>query len=343
MWHGITFIDGRYPDRSGTQDFLAYGAGLASGLGFTTLKLEWSSGYTTKYANSGLAGGLTSLVALAQETAMAAVLSDAAFERFQINVFSLAQPIDNLWAKQWSDTVGDSMEAEFFDLCEHLLATYPTKEFVLTNWEGDWQLLNAFDPDASVPFTRLLAYRDYQRRRQRAMNAAKAANPSSTCVLRYGVECNRVLDGSGLRLHSHVLRNVRPDCVALSSYEAIEGWTQGIVEQAALEADIETKLTEIVRRVREVLPTTPIILSEYGWPSQASYFTPLGLDIGALHAKVIAVATSLGIEGEIPWQLIDNEEESPGNPRGFNMYLRDGNSTTVGALSEAGVFYDSIL
>jgi len=341
MWHGITFIDGKYPDRSATSDFLAYGAGLAAGLGFTTLKLEWSTYYATKYPHTPW-GTPATLKALAQQASMASVLANAAFTRYQINTFSLAQPTDNLWAGQWTAAIGDSIETEFFDLCEHLLATYPGKEFILTNWEGDWQLLNSFTPNAAIPFARLQAYRDYQRRRQRAMRNARAANPSSTCELRYGVECNRVLDGSGFRLHSDVLANVKPDCVSLSSYEAVEGWTTGATTQAALEDDIAVKLTEIVRRIREVLPTTPIILGEYGWPSQASYF-PAGLDIGALHAKVIDVGTALGIEGEIPWQLIDNEEETPGNPRGFNLYLRNGNSTTVGALSAAGVFYDSIL
>jgi hypothetical protein len=49
MWHGVTIIDPKFPVRSGTNDMLPYLTGLAAGLGFDTIKLEFSVAYADKY------------------------------------------------------------------------------------------------------------------------------------------------------------------------------------------------------------------------------------------------------------------------------------------------------
>lgn len=345
MWHGITHIAGLYPNRSAQQDFLLYGASLAKQMGWKTIKLELSITYRSiKYINQSFPGDPQTLKQLAQEPAFHQVFSDTGFERYVLTCFSLARGGNNEWAGKWNKEVGQIYEDEMYDFAVHLLTTYSNKEFIIANWEGDWQILNSFQPLQPVPRGRLYAYRDYQRRRQKAITRARAAVPGSTSTIKYAIELNRGLDGWGERLHRSVLKNVNPDLVSFSCYEAVEGWHSS-PSQAAFEADIEYKLKRLTRLVREQVPNTPIFLGEYGWPIARPEFSSLGYDIGALWQKVIDVAEELGIIGEIPWQILDNEEITPGsgNPNGFYMFLRNGNSDTVGALSPSGVFYQSYL
>lgn len=341
MWHGCAHIAGLYPNRSIPMDFLTYGANLVKTIGFDTIKLELSITYSTiKYINQSFTGSPTTLTQLAQEPAFADVFSDSDFNRYVLTCFSLAHSIDNPWSGQWTKAIGDTLETEMYDLCVHLLSTYSGKEFIIQNWEGDWQLLNSFNPNDGIPRNRLYAYRDYHRRRQRALTRART-NTVSTSTIYYMMECNRVLDGWGERVHRSVIENINPDIVSLSCYEAVEGWLQGL-SQAAFEADIATKLARIVARVR-LVSNAPIVLGEYGWPIDMPYFVSLGYDVGALWLATINAAISLGIVGQIPWQILDNEEQSPGVPRGFGMYTRNGNSAIVGPLSASGTFFNNYL
>lgn len=348
MWHGVSFIDPKYPDRSGTHDIVSYGAGLAKAVGFKTIKLEFSIAYWQKYPYQTWSGSPTSLVQLAQEPAFAAVFGDSWWDRFVINTFSLADYTNNPWIGQWYHP--QLFETEMYDLASHLLTTYPGKEFIIQNWEGDWQLLNGLGDTVAhqngVPLNRLAAYRDWHQLRIRAIRRARNDNPSTGKVL-YCVELNRVLDGWGRRLLRDVIGQdsrgpIVPDRIGLSAYEAINGWLSSM-NQSQLEADIETKLTQIVGLVRKRVPGVDIILTEYGWPIYDPLFVSLGYDIPALWSKAISVAQSLGIVGGIPWELLDNEEQSPGVPRGFLMYDRNGNSTTVGPLSVSGSYFSNIL
>lgn len=341
MWHGSSHIAGLYPDRSSAHDFLLYGTNLVKTLGFDTIKLELSIAYNTSKYPYQTFGTVTSLKTLAADpSSFDIVFSDPAITRYWLSCFSIVQSIDNLWGVQWTDTIGNQVEQEFYDLATHLL-TYSNKEFYLSNWEGDWQMLLAFNPQASIKRSTLYGYRDFCRRRQRAVTRARADNPSSTSTIYYCVEANRVLDGWGLRLHRDVIPNVKPDVVGLSVYEAIEGWLQGL-SQSALETDIESKLTKIISKIREG-HSGPIVISEFGWPIDDPTFVAGSYDIAALILKVINVANSLGCAGEIYWQVLDNEQQSPGIPRGFGLYTRNGNSTTVGPLSGSGIFYRDYL
>ncbi len=342
MWHHITLIDPKFPDRSATHDIIAYGAGLAKSIGFTGMKWEWSTATTSKYPGTSWVGSPASLLDLATQPAFAAVFNDSAFERHLINTFSLAEPTNNAWASRWQPAI---YEAEMYDAACYMLANYPTT-FIIQNWEGDWQLLNSFTPALGIPNERVSAYRDFHRARIAGIRRAQADTPNAVGRIHYMLEMNRVLDGWGRRLVRDILGNdsrgsVVPSFVGFSAYEAVEGWLQGM-NQAQLEADIEAKLTRMVRSVRRRLPNVPIILSEYGWPTSDPYFMSLSYNVGALWAKVISVATTLGIVGEVPWELLDNEQVSPGVYRGFTMYDPNG-PTVVGPLNASGTYFASIL
>jgi hypothetical protein len=340
MWHGSTHIAGLYPDRLVAQDFLTYGADLVDGLGFSTIKLELSIAYNTnKYPGQLWPGGITTLSGIVAAPAMATVINQ--FDRIWFSVFSLVQSTDNLWGQQWTQTRGNDIETEFYNMCVYLLTNYSNKEFIVSNWEGDWQLLQGFNASSAIKRSTLYGYRDFQRRRFRAVKAARAAVPASTSTIKFAIEVNRVLDGWGPRLDTDVLENVGADIVGLSMYEAIEGWLYGLT-QAQFLADIETKMTKIITDVRKY-HSGDIVISEFGWPIDDPTFVAGSYDVDALLQKVLDVAEAQGVVGEIYWQILDNEQQSPGVPRGFCLYSRDGNSTTVGALNTVGQFYQALL
>lgn len=347
MWAGVPIIDCKYPNRAGTNDKFFYLRDLATAFGYTTIRLELSVAYAQKYNQTpwGTPGTMAELLA---ESSMDAVVGDAAIERVQFSMFSLAYPQNNPWAYHWYKSAADLLEQEFYDACVFLRDQYAGtgKEFILSNWEGDWQLLNGMTRFFPVPYLRVRTYRDWHRRRLRAMRKA-IADTSGDVTLRYALEANRVRDLYSLRLIPDVLPFIPfdpSDClVSLSHYEAIEGWTEGINTTSALQADIVTKMTAIFNRVREFAPVgTPIIIGEYAWPALAPYFAPIGFDMIALHGTVYDTALALGCEGINYWQLCDNEEYPPpgsGQPLGFNIYNRNGNASTVGGLTDAGTFW----
>lgn len=268
------------------------------------------------------------------------MFNDPDFECHLINTFSLADTTNNAWASRWQPAI---YEAEMYNAACYMLANYPTT-FILQNWEGDWQLLNSFTPTNRIPHERVSCYRDFHLARMRGIRRAQADTPNAVGKIFYCLELNRGLDGWGRRLIRDIIGDdargcVQPDYVGFSAYECVEGWLQGM-NQAQLEADIEAKLTRLVRMTRRRLPTVRIALTEYGWPIYDPYFMSLGYDIGALWLKVITVATALGIELQVPWQLLDNEEPSPGVYRGFTMF--DPNLVTpnvVGPRNASGNFF----
>ncbi len=346
LWHGCTHIAGLYPIRNIPLDFLTYGANLIAEMGFSTLKLELSIAFNQDKYGYEAFGTPTTLVGLAQQKAFAYTFEDPRFDRYVLTCFSLVEYGNNPWAAEFSKANGDAQEEEFYNLAAHLAATYPTKEFILKNWEGDWQLLNGFNPSTAQPQQWRAAYLDYHRRRQRAVRRAML-DVSAGGVVKYAIECNRVLDEYGFRVHRDIIPVIKPDMVSLSCYEAIEGWTEaggGITDQAAIEIDIANKMARIKRRlVQAGMPAgTPIMIGEYGFPQEAPYW-PVTLDPVGMMNAVLTNAESLGFEGVIYWQGLSNEEFAPGQPRGFNLWYRNGDEPTVGALNSLGEAYEALL
>jgi len=344
MWHGCTHTAGLYPDRSGSMDFFTYGANLVKGLGFRTLRFYMSTGYAGRdYINQTWGSAPASLVALAQKTPIADALADSGFDRYIISTFAMGQP-DMAW--QRDPGMGPSDFAaeyqEVYDLVVHLLTTYPTKEFIISNWEGDWQLAGgAGRIDTPISPGVLKQYKAYHAARKRGVYDA-CRTVSGSGKVWYTMECNRVLDDFNYRMWTDVLTTVQPDMVSLTIYEVTEqGWGSG---QAAIEAAIQASLPEVVRRVRRAVgPRVPVIIGEFGWPQDEAAFNGTSPNVGQLIQKVIDVGNTLGIQGAAWWQILDNEQQSPGVPRGFGLYNRNGSSTTVGALNDAGTYYQGIL
>jgi len=80
-----------------------------------------------------------------------------------------------------------------------------------------------------------------------------------------------------------------------------------------------------------------MMVGEFGWPENDSGFLFNNLSPGPLIQKVTDIANANNFTDMYYWEIYDNEELSPGNPRGY--YLID----KTGSYSRAGTKYLSLL
>lgn len=332
---GTAFTNSKYPDRTSAADTLTYGVDFAADNGFECVKLYLSPAYATDYPGQAWETTHTSLLSLVQDAAFEAVLGDSRVTTVVLNVWTFANGLNNDWVNaQPLDQLTDEYD-ELRDLCEHLLTTYANKTFIVQNWEGDWALLGAFDPEAPEDSWRPARMAAFLRARQRAVVDARAAVASSSRLI-HAVEVNRALDTIGYRVHRDVAPRVRLDAISLSAYEAVNAFV-GAASQGAAEDAIEARLRELVADVRRHNPGVPIYVGEFGFPQDEASMT--GFDVGGFLDRILSVSDELGLTHLVWWQLFDNEEQSPGVPRGYGLFDRDADEATPGARNAAGDWF----
>jgi hypothetical protein len=268
------------------------------------------------------------------------VFNDSRFTRFFIDTWSFTNGIFDPWRQTVTTAQLAAEYTEWYNLAVFLLSTYSGKEFVLQSGaECDWSLIGSFNPANPVPPYRTQAYAAFLNVHQRAVEDARK-NTLSTSTVIHAVEVNRVLDDYSERVHRNVLPLVNVDLISYTAYEAINFWG---ANQTDAENNIQLYLTKALRRLKAVKPGTRIYVGEYDWPQDEPGFTGIGLNVAGLIDKVISICNAEGITDLVWWQIFDNEEQSPGVPRGFGLYNRNGSSTTPGALNAAGIKYQALL
>lgn len=337
MWFGLPNVAVKYPNRSVEQDIFAFGASYVTAIGSRTLGFYLSDGYSGRdYIDQDWSGGGTTYLQLVQKTFIADVLASGNFDRFVIWCFAIGQA-DMQWRSDPGMSPSDFADeySQMYDLAKHLAETYPGKEFILKNWEGDWQIRGAggVHTEEKVPPMRFEQYKAYHATRQRAVHNAMRDHTGSGNV-RYAIEGNRILDNYGALVVPDLIKVIQPDIVAASIYEATEtNYGQG--SDAVADA-MEVKLREVVKRVKRVFPNIPIMIGEFSWPQDYSGFYYAHPSLALLVQRVYDVAVDLGIIGIMWWQIFDNEEQSAGVPMGFGAYSRNGSSNLPGPLTGAG-------
>jgi hypothetical protein len=335
VWLGCAHAAGLYPNRTAAADFLTYGANTIKGIGthgFRTIKTYLTSNYASIYPGQNFGSVPVNLTQLAQTAPMVALFSDASFDRHVVTTYTFANgtasPVTAITPTQLTNEY-----TEVYNLCVYLLSTYSNKQFILQNTEGDWELLRGTDPSIFVSPEYCRNYASFCRIRQRAVRDARNATPS-TSTISLAIECNRVHDDNHDNIVSTVLQLIQPDIINYTTYEST---TLGLLpNQTQTEALIASRLKTIVTRIKRVCPDSRVIFSEFAWAQDEPSFLSLGLDVGGLIQCVIDSAAANGVDGCIWWQVFDNEEQSPGVPRGFGLYDRNGSSTSPGPLNNAG-------
>ncbi len=312
--------------------------------GFHAIKLHLSPNYATEYPLQSWGGSHASLTELAQDAACSTVFGDSRLTTFALNVWTFANGTNNPWtngvepnsAGVFPPSANLAAErAEIKALATHLLQTYSGKTFILQQSEADWALLGQAS-DAARQFS-IPSYRSHQaaaffRERQGAIEEARHDVTSSSRVL-HGLEMNLVLDDNGPRFHRDVLPYCRPDIVSFSAYESIiTAILSGV--PATAEAEIDRRLRAAWSHVQSICPGVATYIGEFGWPENESWFTSLvsgGLSVAGIVDRVVDTADALGMEACIMWTYRDNEEQSPGVPRGFYVRKPDGNLSAQGS------------
>ncbi len=227
MWHGCAMVASKYPERQAEGDIFEYSIDTIVNIGFTTTMSYCNSGFDQDYdGEDGFTPTPTTFKTLL-ETAAYQYLFGQSIPRHFLQLWTFANgPASDPPAIQASSAQLLAEYNEVYEAACYLLATYSNKEFIIKNWEGDWQLLNGFDPTINPPSYRAERFVAFFSARQRAIHDACRDTPSTSTV-KYCLELNRCLDDYGSRMHNDVLPYVKPDMVGWSAYEAINYWTQG--------------------------------------------------------------------------------------------------------------------
>ena len=110
---------------------------------------------------------------------------------------------------------------EIADLVAYLSQTYTGKKFIIKNWEGDWQLLEEYDPNGAVAQSRVDEFVRWMQARQDGVNEGLQNGSAAADVIRHAIEVN-LLDRARRDISS-VLRDVAPrvpsGLISYSSWE----------------------------------------------------------------------------------------------------------------------------
>lgn len=208
----------------------------------------------------------------------------------------------------WSAAEEAEIYAEMRDLAAHLLTRYSGtgKVFLLGQWEADWVLLGAFEPEREVDTRRAAGMARYLSIRQLAIEDARRSVPHSDVWVAHYAEVNRPLDAKlrGLRrMANAVLPQVELDMISYSAYDAL--WPNRITE--ALDyIEAQARFTPYLDDVFE----KKVFIGEYDAYRdyhRNGYFTP-----EQQVENVLAVITS-GLSWGAPfilfWEYYNNEHE----------------------------------
>lgn len=333
---GFSHVAGTYPIRT---DFLQYGASQGAAVNASKMKavkLFLTSNYVTDYPGQTWGTTYTTLAGLATNSAYTTIFNTPQFERVYLAAYTFINGVNNPWSASVSETMLSAEYTELRNLAEYLLSTYSNKTFVLSSVESDWGLMRGVDPTVSVNPETFADAAAFFRRRQKAVEDARANVSSSSTVL-HAVEVNRVLDRNTYRMHRDVLPIVQPDMVCVSLYEAINDWLLlPQPNQATLLADIDQETTRVVLDIKAYNPKARISITDWGWPETNTTYVAGSYTSSALIAQVLMTATNLGVvEDVLYWNVFDNAP-SYGQQA---LYTKTSGGTT---LTTAGTYFASL-
>jgi len=339
---GIAHVAGDYtfPSGSGTQ--FSDGCDAIFTPGFRTLKVYLTGAYLTDYPLQTVWSSVpTNLSQLAATTQFATQFARD-WEQIVLTTFTFVNGTTNWWRADVSVAKMQAEYTEMYNLASYLLTTYngTGKKFIFQNWEGDWAFMDSFSPDTHVNEWLVHNYVAFLGTRQRAIRDARRAI-NSDVQIQMAFETNRVLDARQSPHMRRILRDIapriQPDIISYSAYDStiVQQGVWGASYAAWLAATTPT-FTKALQSIATTFPGVPISIGEFGYPENEA---PIGRNCGDMVTATynLAVATGLNIKHFIFWEVFDNEEISPGVPRGF-FTVKPG-----GVVSDSGVALAALL
>jgi hypothetical protein len=163
------------------------------------------------------------------------MLFEQPFEQFVLTTYTFA---NWEWVVDWAGDGrsvpfrAEAETAEFAELVSYFAREYPGKQFVLKNWEGDWQLQGNFDLDGGVSPERLEDFIEWMRARQAGVVRGRAGEAQVN--VQHALEFN--LLQRAVRNEVAVLRDVVPkvdsDLISYSSWETSQSFDTRLMRDA---------------------------------------------------------------------------------------------------------------
>lgn len=172
----------------------------------------------------------------------------------------------------YPDEYGDALYQEIYDLASYLLTEYSEtgKQFYLGHWEGDWHLRSDYDRTKPANPKTLEGMIKWEKIRQKAIDDAKRDTPHSGVALYNYIEVNLVAksinEPNSITVTNSILREVNPDYVSYSSYDA----TNPYKTEEQLNENLKLALTFIESQLqpKSNLPEGKRVwIGEYGSPA----------------------------------------------------------------------------
>lgn len=336
---GVAHVDGAY-DLPNDGNQFTNGANRISALGFPVLKVYCTGAYLTDYPlQTAWSSVPTNLSELVQTTQF--VDAFALFQKIVLTTFTFANGTTNWWRVDPSNAKMQAEYTEIYNLAVYLLTTYDGtgKEFIFQNWEGDWAFMDSTTVDTYVPRKMVDYYAAFLGKRQQAVRDARR-DTQSDCSVRMAFEANRVLDARNMPHLRRILRDIaprlQPDVISYSAYDST------IVEQggwgatyAAWLASTTPVFQKALREIQLAFPGVPIQIGEFGYPENEA---PVGRNCGDMVTATHTLFANQVTENRgnfLFWEIFDNEEISPGVPRGFFIVKPDNTVSDSGLAMQA--------
>lgn len=340
MQYGVAHSQGQYtvPTGSGTQ--FKDGADVALALGLQAFKFYCTQNYATDYPlQSSWSASPTTCKGFLQTTQAASVLA-MNFQTFSMTMFAFGNPANNWWRDSGkADNARLLVEYnEIYDAAVHLLTTYngTGKTFIIQNWEGDWALMDAFDPATYVTQKELDYNLAFHSARQRAVRDARRNTPHSGVDVLYAVEVNRVLDlvtnPARRRLLRDVIPKLNPDVVSYSAYDSFIATYGYGSNQAQWESYVDTYYVQALQLIRQYAPASKLSIGEVGFEEARIAIDRPSYDVRQMVRKMATVSAAQGASWFFYWQTFDNEVDitTPSGVKGYWLKKPDGSTSSAG-------------
>jgi hypothetical protein len=252
-----------------TNTLLVDSAEAIHRMGPNNFKFYMGSDFLGKYGLT-LASSIRNLTALAQQEPSCHRVLDLPFQYYFIWTYCFGS---GWWADGFSTTERQAEYDELYAFTQYLLTNYNNtgKTFYLGHWEGDWHLLEGYDPSHNPTPTAIQGMRDWLNTRQRAIDDAKAQTPYAGVEVWHYTEVNRVLDAlsNPSASNQRVINTVVPyvtnlDYLSWSSYEGQN------LSATALNNALNYMAGALTTNKAAVLKDRRVFVGEYGWGGSLS-------------------------------------------------------------------------
>jgi len=161
-----------------TEPSLLDGLDTLARMGTRAIKLSLDDPLNNYPWNSDWSpGSWATVTALAQHPYYAAAFADPRYATYSLITYSQGPAVSNPCDGTGYDAAAAATDtAQFHELTTHLLATYPSKTFILDAWENDWWCrCGGYDPKTPIAPDVVAAYSRWLQARQTGVTAARVA------------------------------------------------------------------------------------------------------------------------------------------------------------------------